>query len=67
MPMLDAGIMAANMLNAAEAAGMSATFCNPAIRDRHKLYFEAEYSHNVFCGAVALGWPMEPDWVQDTP
>lgn len=66
MPFIDAGVMAENMLLSATAIGLAATFVNPNIRAEHKPFFRAAWGDGVFGGAVALGWPMPPDWVFET-
>lgn len=66
MPYLDAGVMTENILLAATAAGLATTYCNPAVREQHRPFFQAAFGTEIFCGAIAVGHPLPPGWVFDT-
>ena len=66
MPFLDAGVMAENMLLAATAAGMASAFVNPNIREEHQPFFESVWGLDILGGAIAVGWPMPPEWLYET-
>lgn len=66
MPFLDTGFVADRILLAAEAEGLKHCFVNPSIRAPDREHFERMFGVKILGGAVALGWPMSPDWVQDT-
>jgi nitroreductase len=57
MPFLDAGFVAQSILLAASAGGLSACFVNPSVRAEHRAYFADAFGADLFCGAVAVGFP----------
>lgn len=66
MPYLDVGFVADRILLAAEAEGLKHCFVNPSIRQPDIEHFQKTFGIELLGGAVALGWPGPPDWVQDT-
>ena len=59
MPYLDAGVVLYHIFLMAEAQGMKACYINPQVRGDHLLYFQDRFGHDVFCGAMALGYEEE--------
>lgn len=66
MPYLDTGFAADRILLAAESEGLKHCFVNPSIRRPDLEHFQKTFGIELLGGAVALGWPGPPDWVQDT-
>lgn len=66
MPYLDIAFAADRVLLAAESEGLKHCFINPSIRKPDLEFFQKSFNIELFGGAVALGWPGPPDWVQDT-
>jgi len=59
MPYLDAGVVIQQVLLWATAEGLHSAFANPNIRDGHRPFFESQFGNQIFCGAIALGYPPE--------
>lgn len=66
MPYLDVGFAADRILLAAESEGLKHCFINPSIRKPDLEHFQKTFGIELLGGAVALGWPLPPDWVMDT-
>lgn len=66
MPYLDAGFAAAHVVLAAEAEGLRSCFINPNVRQHNRDHFASVFGPGLFCGAVAVGRPVPPEWVGDT-
>lgn len=66
MPYLDMAFAADRILLAAEAEGLKHCFVNPSIRQPDLAHFRKSFNIELLGGAVALGWPMPPEWVGDT-
>lgn len=58
MPFLDAGVMVQQLLLAATAEGLASCYVNPSVRDSNKDYFQKVFGEEIFCGAIAIGWPI---------
>lgn len=58
MPYLDAGVIVQQLLLRAADVGLAAAFVNPNIRERDRPHFTAVFGEGIYCGAVALGWPV---------
>lgn len=58
MPYLDAGVMVGMMQLAAQAAGLRSCFVNPNIREHNRAHFRHMFGTGVYCGALAVGWPV---------
>lgn len=61
MPYLDAGVIVGQMLLAATSGGLAGCFINPNIRAEHRFAFDqlfAPVPGAVYCGAVAVGYPL---------
>lgn len=66
MPFLDVGFVADRLLLAAEVEGLKHCFVNPSIRQPDLEFFQRSFNVELLGGAVALGWPLPPEWVEDT-
>lgn len=66
MPYLDAGVIVQHLLLAATAHGLASAYINPNIRSFNQHYFDHVFGSGIYCGAVALGYPLPPEWVGDT-
>ncbi len=66
MPYLDAGVAVGMMSLVAAANGLANCYINPSIRAANRNFFEQTFGSGMFCGALALGHPVEPLWVRDT-
>lgn len=60
MPYLDAGVAVGQALLAVTAAGMAGCYVNPNIRQAHRPAFELLFGDSIFCGALAVGYPVQP-------
>lgn len=56
MPYLDAGVMVHHLWLSVENEGLKAAYVNPNVRGEHQLFFRDRFGHDVFCGALAIGY-----------
>lgn len=56
MPYLDAGVVLYHLHLMAEHKGLKACYVNPQVRGDHQLYFRDRFGHDIFCGAVGIGY-----------
>lgn len=59
MPYLDAGCYIQQVLLWATAEGLHSAYANPNIRPENVDFFQKRFGDDIFCGAIALGYPPE--------